>query len=281
MLTLIQGGRVIDPGRLDTIADIIIQDDKIAAIIETGKTGAQAPEARFSEPVSQTIDAAGKIVCPGLIDMHVHFREPGDEEEETIASGSAAAVAGVVEAAVRAEAMLRAHDRGEHTDILEGHGTLSVDTDPPDAQLHVYRHRMVDRRLELEPGGTVTLIGSTMHGALATMNFTLAGTIRFGVTAMDRGAVITATNDIDANGANPAGNGFIDNTATGDSDETDPVDDSEEVPIDYAPALAIDKTVVSVIDTNLDGLTDAGDVINYNVNVRSEERFSRNAETGV
>ena len=94
MLTLIQGGRVIDPGRLDTIADIIIQDDKIAAIIETGKTGAQAPEARFSEPVSQTIDAAGKIVCPGLIDMHVHLREPGDEHKETIETGLRAAAWG-------------------------------------------------------------------------------------------------------------------------------------------------------------------------------------------
>jgi len=43
--------------------------------------------------VQKVIDAAGMLVCPGLIDMHVHFREPGDEEEETIASGSAAAVA--------------------------------------------------------------------------------------------------------------------------------------------------------------------------------------------
>src|SRR5213076_2037974 len=43
-----------------------------------------------------TIDAAGMIVCPGLIDMHVHLREPGREEDETIASGTAAAVAGGV-----------------------------------------------------------------------------------------------------------------------------------------------------------------------------------------
>src|SRR5204863_601943 len=45
---------------------------------------------------SQTIDAAGKIVCPGLIDMHVHLREPGREEDETIATGTAAALAGGV-----------------------------------------------------------------------------------------------------------------------------------------------------------------------------------------
>src|SRR5204863_2419842 len=45
---------------------------------------------------SHTIDAAGKIVCPGLIDMHVHLREPGREEDETIATGTAAALAGGV-----------------------------------------------------------------------------------------------------------------------------------------------------------------------------------------
>src|SRR5436853_5824096 len=44
----------------------------------------------------QTVDAKGKIVCPGLIDMHVHLREPGREEDETIATGTAAALAGGV-----------------------------------------------------------------------------------------------------------------------------------------------------------------------------------------
>src|SRR5439155_4043852 len=43
---------------------------------------------------TQVLDAAGKIVCPGLIDMHVHLREPGREEDETIATGTAAALAG-------------------------------------------------------------------------------------------------------------------------------------------------------------------------------------------
>ncbi|NIA17063.1 MAG: amidohydrolase family protein [Planctomycetes bacterium] len=80
---LIKNGRVIDPANnVDTIADVLIIDGNIA---EVGK---------ISKTCRQTIDAAGKIVVPGLIDIHVHFREPGDEEEETITSGSNAAVAG-------------------------------------------------------------------------------------------------------------------------------------------------------------------------------------------
>ena len=86
---LITGGRVIDPSQnLDTIADVVVTDGKIASV--TPRKGSGAPAAKSPH----TIDASGKIVCPGLIDMHVHLREPGNEDEETIASGSHAAVAG-------------------------------------------------------------------------------------------------------------------------------------------------------------------------------------------
>ena len=80
---LIQGGRVCDPasGR-DEPADVLVRDGKI---VQVGRVKGKA---------DRVIDAAGKIVCPGLIDMHVHFREPGNEEAETIASGVAAAVGG-------------------------------------------------------------------------------------------------------------------------------------------------------------------------------------------
>ena len=79
---LIKNGRVIDPANgIDEKCDVLIVDEKIA---EVGKV---------EKPVQTVIDATGKLVAPGLIDIHVHFREPGDEEEETIASGSAAAVA--------------------------------------------------------------------------------------------------------------------------------------------------------------------------------------------
>ncbi|KPJ57623.1 MAG: dihydroorotase, partial [Planctomycetes bacterium DG_58] len=80
---LIKGGRVLDPasGR-DETADVLIRDGKIAGI------------GRVKEKADEVIDAAGKIVCPGLIDLHVHLREPGNDEVETIRSGAAAAVAG-------------------------------------------------------------------------------------------------------------------------------------------------------------------------------------------
>ncbi len=83
---LIKNGRVIDPANgIDKTCDVLVVDGLIA---EVGKV-----DAAVANSASRVIDAAGKLVVPGFIDIHVHFREPGDEEEETIASGSAAAVA--------------------------------------------------------------------------------------------------------------------------------------------------------------------------------------------
>ena len=81
----IAGGRVIDPSQgIDRVDDVWIEQGKIALI-------GQRPGRADAE-----IGAAGRIVCPGLIDMHVHLREPGREEDETIATGTAAALAGGV-----------------------------------------------------------------------------------------------------------------------------------------------------------------------------------------
>ena len=82
---LLTGGRVIDPAnKFDSIADVLILDGKISAI---GK--------KLSAPAGvETFDAKGKIVSPGLIDLHVHLREPGQTAKETIASGTAAAARG-------------------------------------------------------------------------------------------------------------------------------------------------------------------------------------------
>ena len=82
---LLQGGRVIDPARgVDQVADVLIQDGKIVA---TG-TGLGTPDGAEVRAVS------GFVVAPGLVDVHVHLREPGNEDEETVASGARAAVAG-------------------------------------------------------------------------------------------------------------------------------------------------------------------------------------------
>jgi dihydroorotase len=82
----ISNGRVIDPSQgIDQVADLWIRGDRVAGI------GPQP-----SLQADRVIDATGRIVCPGLIDMHVHLREPGREEDETIATGTAAALAGGV-----------------------------------------------------------------------------------------------------------------------------------------------------------------------------------------
>ena len=82
---LIRGGRVVDPANgVDRIADLWVDDGVIAGV------GA------FSGEAATTVDAAGQVVAPGLVDMHVHLREPGQEWKEDIESGSRAAVAGGV-----------------------------------------------------------------------------------------------------------------------------------------------------------------------------------------
>ena len=81
---MIKNGRVIDPANhIDEISDVLIVDGKIAAV---------HPSIEFE--AHQTIDATGKIVAPGFIDMHVHLREPGQEYKEDFVSGSRAAAAG-------------------------------------------------------------------------------------------------------------------------------------------------------------------------------------------
>ena len=82
---LLTGGRVIDPSRgFDQIADVLLQDHRVAAV----GPGLGVPDGAL------VWNAAGRIVAPGLIDVHVHLREPGNEDEETVATGARAAAAG-------------------------------------------------------------------------------------------------------------------------------------------------------------------------------------------
>ncbi len=89
---VIKGGQVIDPALgFVSQAHILIKDGRIAAIEPDGP---EATRLLKSFDKSQIIDAGGKLVVPGLIDVHVHLREPGREDEETIESGCEAAAAG-------------------------------------------------------------------------------------------------------------------------------------------------------------------------------------------
>ena len=84
MKRLLKNGRVVDPASAtDATLDILINDGRIAAVEESIEPGK-----------NEVIDLAGLTVCPGFIDMHVHFREPGQEWKETIATGAAAAASG-------------------------------------------------------------------------------------------------------------------------------------------------------------------------------------------
>ena len=84
MTIVIRNGRVIDPGRINGQADVLIQNGKIAQVAK----GLAVP------PGATVMDAAGKWVLPGFVDLHVHLREPGFEYKETIQTGTSAAVAG-------------------------------------------------------------------------------------------------------------------------------------------------------------------------------------------
>src|SRR5687767_7163035 len=84
---LLTGGRVIDPSQnLDRVADVLALNGKIAAV---------GPDASNKAPPDvERIDVADLIVSPGLIDLHVHLREPGQSAKETMATGTAAAARG-------------------------------------------------------------------------------------------------------------------------------------------------------------------------------------------
>ncbi|MEY2713405.1 MAG: hypothetical protein RL005_1627 [Planctomycetota bacterium] len=85
--TLLRGGRVICAASgLDTTADVLLADGRVAAV--------SARPGELPTAGAEVVDCAGRLVVPGLVDPHVHLREPGGEHKETIATGTAAAIAG-------------------------------------------------------------------------------------------------------------------------------------------------------------------------------------------
>ncbi len=133
MLILIKGGRVIDPGRLDEINDILIKDGKIAEISSEGFTA-------FGSELKE-IDATGKIVTPGLIDMHVHLREPGQEYKETIKTGCAAAARGGFTAVCPMPNTNPVNDNRQVTEYIMGKAAL-------EGKIHVYPVGAISKGLE-------------------------------------------------------------------------------------------------------------------------------------
>jgi len=106
---LIRHGRVIDPANgVDAVQDVLIADGKIERV----GTSVTAP------PGAEVLDATGKVVCPGFIDIHVHLREPGHEYKETVATGTRAAAAGGFTAVACMANTHPVNDNGAVTDYI-------------------------------------------------------------------------------------------------------------------------------------------------------------------
>lgn len=90
MKILIKNGKLVDPANdIDAFYDILLEDDKVACV-------SQNIDAGGLEEGDRLIDAFGKVIMPGFIDLHVHLREPGFEYKETIKTGCEAAAHGGV-----------------------------------------------------------------------------------------------------------------------------------------------------------------------------------------
>lgn len=110
MSILIKDGRVVDPAnKIDAVLDILIEDNKIAKIAKDIKAQADS-----------IIDAVDKIVAPGVVDMHVHLRQPGREDKETVATATAAAAKGGVTTVLAMPNTNPAIDCVENIELLKG-----------------------------------------------------------------------------------------------------------------------------------------------------------------
>ena len=87
-MIFLEGGRVVDPAtRVDGVRTVILDGGRIKEVREQGVSSGE-------RSAHEVVDCRGLLILPGLVDLHVHLREPGEEGKETIASGARAAVAG-------------------------------------------------------------------------------------------------------------------------------------------------------------------------------------------
>lgn len=119
MSLLIKNGRVIDPANhRDDILDVLVESTKISQIAKNLKTSAE-----------EVIDAKGRIVIPGLVDMHVHLREPGREDKETVATGTLSALKGGITGVLAMPNTHPAMDSPENIELLKTIIKNSASTD--------------------------------------------------------------------------------------------------------------------------------------------------------
>jgi dihydroorotase len=110
MSMLIKGGRVIDPAnKIDAVMDVFIDKGRICKVAKDIKLKADS-----------TIEASGRIVAPGIVDMHVHLREPGREDKETVATGTRAAAKGGVTSVLAMPNTNPAMDCADNIELLKG-----------------------------------------------------------------------------------------------------------------------------------------------------------------
>ncbi len=134
---LILNGHVIDPANgLDEPRDLLLRDGKIAA--------ADKPGSLKNIEAAETIDASGLVVAPGLVDVHVHLREPGQTYKETIATGTAAAAA------------------GGFTTVVAMPNTLPVNDSVAGLEWMLARERGAVVKLFAMPAATMSSMGATL-----------------------------------------------------------------------------------------------------------------------
>ncbi len=152
MLIRIKGGRIIDPGNPERVGDIRIADGKIVEITDMTAGDDHAEN-------EEVVDASGKIVVPGLIDMHVHFREPGEEYKETIETGCRAAAWGGFTAVCTMPNTKPVNDKREITEYIIGRAALTdlVRVHPVAAISAGLEGKALCEYSELKDGGAVAV----------------------------------------------------------------------------------------------------------------------------
>ncbi len=131
---LLRNGRVIDPAnKVDAVQDLLVEGGVITQV----GSGLETPEG------TEVVDATGKVVCPGFIDIHVHLREPGHEYKETVATGTRAAAAGGFTAVCSMANTEPVNDNGSITEYI-------LDRARAEGRVHVYPIGAVSRGLRGE-----------------------------------------------------------------------------------------------------------------------------------